>query len=631
MTFSVRDAVRLYGIDTWGNGYFDVNARGRLVVRPDGGEASVDLYALVSRLKRKKMRFPVLLRFPQILASRVGQIFGSFGRAITEFNYGNVYRGVFPIKVNQQKEVLNELVRAGAERGLGLEAGSKAELAVALSHELKNDAVIICNGYKDAPYVRLALRGVALGKKVFLIIEKPQEIPLIHRVVQETGVKPLLGVRIRLRARGSGKWEKSGGAEAKFGLTTQELLDAVESFKRLDLLDCFQLLHFHVGSQIPEIKRIKNAVKEGARVYAKLRAEACPIEYLDVGGGLGVDYDGSNTSYEASMNYTVTEYANDVVYFVQETCQAENVPVPVLISESGRALVAYHSLLLCEVSGQNTNGLADDVIVPADAHQGLKELYDIFTAMTRKNHREYYHDAEEKREVLLGHFDLGYLSLRDRALAERLMTLIGRKALAFAKEDRFVPEEFELLEKRLVTKYIANFSVFQSIPDSWALDQLFPVLPIHRLDEKPSVNATLCDVTCDSDGEVDRFVDLRDVKDSLELHPLIEGKPYYVAICLIGAYQDVMGDYHNLFGRVDEAHVVVDKAGGGRIVKVLPGDNADDVLKVFGHDPERMVDAITDQTRSAIRERRLTRAAANEILAEYREALEGYTYLDVNE
>jgi arginine decarboxylase len=631
MTFTVRDAVRLYGIDGWGNGYFDVNARGHLVVRPNRDDVTVDLLQLVPRLKAKKARYPVLVRFPQILANRVQEIFGAFGKAIQEFAYAGVYRGVFPIKVNQQSEVLDPLVEAGRPLGMGLEAGSKAELTIALAQTLEPDAVIICNGYKDAAYVRLALRGVALGKKVFLIVEKPQEIALIQRVSEEAGVRPLIGVRIRLRARGSGKWEKSGGAEAKFGLTTQELIDGVDQLKRTGMLDCLRLLHFHVGSQIPEIKKIKNAVKEGARVYAKLRAEGCPIDHVDVGGGLGVDYDGSNTSYEASMNYSVQEYANDVVYFVKETCQAENVPVPTLVSESGRALVAYHSLLICEVSGQNSNGEDEELMVPADAHEGLKGLFEIYTTMTRKNHREYWHDAEEKREVLMGHFDLGYLSLRDRALAERMMTLIGRRALLFAKEDRFVPEEFEQLEKRLITKYIANFSVFQSIPDSWALDQLFPIVPIHRLDEKPAVHATLCDVTCDSDGEVDRFVDQRDVKDSLELHPLSGDKPYYVAICLIGAYQDVMGDYHNLFGRVDEAHVVAAKGGGVRITRVVPGDNADDVLKIFGHDAEKMVDVIEDLTKAAMRDKKLTRSGANEILAEYREAIEGYTYLDVNE
>jgi arginine decarboxylase len=631
MTFTVRDAARLYGIESWANGYFSVNDKGHLAVHPDRGERGIDLFSLVGRLREKRLRFPVLLRFPQMLASRVNEIFGAFERAIREFNYGGTYRGVFPIKVNQTREVVDELVRAGHGRGLGLEAGSKAELAVALSHRLDPDSVVVCNGYKDVHYVRLALRGVALGKKVFLIVEKPQDIPLIAAVCKESGVRPLIGIRIRLRARGAGKWEKSGGSGAKFGLTTQELLDAVELMKREGLLDCFRMLHFHVGSQIPDIKRIKAAVKEGARIYAKLRAGGCPLEYVDVGGGLGVDYDGSNTIYEASMNYSVTEYANDVVYNVQEICTAENVPVPILVSESGRALCAYHALLLCEVSGQNVEKNGADVMVPADAHGGLHELWEALTGMTRKNYRECLHDAEQKREELLGAFDLGYLSLRDRALTERIVTLVGQRALAFAKEERQVPEELEALEKRLITKYIANFSVFQSIPDSWALDQLFPIVPIHRLNEEPSVQATLCDVTCDSDGEVDRFVDFHDVKDALELHPLKEGKPYYVAILLIGAYQDVMGDYHNLFGRVDEAEVDLAKGGAARITRVAPGDNADDVLRTFRHDPEQMFESIHEQAREALRERRLTRAALNEILAEYREALEGYTYLDFSD
>jgi len=629
MTFTARDAERVYGIDAWGGGYFTVNAQGHLSVHPFRDEQGIDLYQLVQRLKRRKLRFPALLRFQQILASRVDEVFGAFRRAVEEFHYPGVYRGVFPIKVNQQREVLDELVRAGRGQGMGLEAGSKAELAVALAHRLDKDALIVCNGYKDKPYIRLALRGVALGRRVLLIVEKPQELRLILEVVAETGIRPLLGMRTRLRARGSGKWEKSGGSGAKFGLSTQELIDAVDVLRAAGMLDTFRLLHFHVGSQIPDIKRIKDAVKEGARIYAKLRAEGCAVDILDVGGGLGVDYDGSRTNFEASMNYTISEYANDVVYNVGEICDAEGVPAPTLVSESGRAVTAHHSMVLMEVSGQNRAYEDAEVVVPEDAHDGVKELVEVERGISRKNYREYFHDAEEMRDVLLGHFDLGFLSLRDRALTERLVTRIGRKALEFANEQRYVPEEFEQLQKRLITKYIANFSVFQSIPDSWALDQLFPVVPIHRLRERPAVRATLCDVTCDSDGEVDRFPDLRDVKDSLELHALIPGKSYYLAVLLVGAYQDVLGDFHNLFGRVDEALVNLGK-GGARVTRVIPGDDADDVLRLYRQDPEAMVNSISEQARTEVRERRLTRAAANEILAEYREALEGYTYLDFN-
>ena len=630
MSFTPRDAERLYGIDAWGGGYFGVNAQGHLCVHPFRDEQGVDLHQLVHRLKRRRVRFPALVRFPQILETRVHEIFDAFDRAIREFEYDGVYRGVFPIKVNHQREVLDELVRAGRGRGMGLEAGSKAELAVGLAHRLGPDALIVCNGYKDKPYIRLALRGVALGRQVVLIVEKPQEVGLILEVAKETGIRPLIGMRTRLRARGAGKWEKSGGAGAKFGLSTQELLDAVDLLREEGYLDTFRLLHFHVGSQIPDIRRIKDAVKEGARIYAKLRAEGCAVDVLDVGGGLGVDYDGSRTAFEASMNYTVTEYANDVVYNVREICEAEEVPVPTLVSESGRALTAHHSLVLLEVSGENQTPEAAEIVVPDDAHDGVKELQEIARGMTRKNHREYFHDAEEMREVLLGSFDLGYLSLRDRALTERLVRHIARKALDLASEERYVPEEFVALQKRLITKYIANFSVFQSIPDSWALDQLYPVVPIHRLKERPTVRATLCDVTCDSDGEVDRFPDLRDVKDSLEVHALQPGKPYYLAILLIGAYQDVLGDFHNLFGRVDEALVKLGK-GGARVTRVIAGDDADDVLRLYRHDPEAMVASITEQSKARIRDRHMTRAAANEILAEYREALEGYTYLDFSD
>ncbi len=630
MSMSPQQAERLYGIDAWGAGYFRVTAQGHLAVHVDRDDRGIDLFSLLGRLKRRRARLPVLLRFPQILASRVHEIFDAFDGAIREFQYEGQYRGVFPIKVNQQRDVVDELVSAGRKRGMGLEAGSKAELAVALSHRLDKNAYIICNGYKDKPYVRLALRGVALGKRVFMIIEKPQEIPLILDVVRETGLRPLLGMRTRLRARGSGKWEKSGGSEAKFGLSTQELLDAVDMLQEADLLDCFQLLHFHVGSQIPEIRRIKDAVREGARVYAKLVKTGCNMQVLDVGGGLGVDYDGSRTSYEASMNYSVQEYANDVVYNVQSVCEAEEVAMPTLISESGRALVAYHAMLVAEVNGQTAENEQGPVDIPEDAHENVLELQEIYTGINRKNYREYFHDAEALREDLLGHFDLGYLTLRDRAITERLFHRITQRALELASGERYIPEEFELLKKRLITKYIANFSVFQSIPDSWALDQLFPFVPIHRLGKKPTVRGTICDVTCDSDGEVDRFPDLRDVKDALELHPLQPGKPYYLAVLMIGAYQDVLGDYHNLFGSVDVANVKLGK-GGARVTKVTPGDDADDVLRRFQYDPESMVKSIQEQVRQGIKESRLTRAEANEILAEYREALEGYTYLDFSE
>ncbi len=629
MSYTSRDARRYYGIDAWGQGYFGVNGRGHLTVHPNRDGRRVDLHGLIGRLKRRKLRFPLLLRFPQILANRVHELFDAFDSAVREFHYDGAYRGVYPVKVNQNADVVEAIVNAGRARGIGLEAGSKAELAVALTHDLHDDAAIICNGYKDEPYIELALRGRQLGRNVFLIIEKPHEAELIARVAKRMGVEPLIGARTRLLTRGSGMWERSSGAEAKFGLTTQELLDALDVLTRHGLESNFRLLHFHAGSQITEIRRIKDAVREGARIYAKLRAEGYPVEYLDVGGGLGVDYDGSNTSYEASMNYSVTEYANDVVYIVGEICESENVPVPTLISESGRALTAYHAVLISEVGGRNS---ADDeeheLIVPADAHETVQQLFEIWQGTTRKNHREFFHDAVAKREELLKHFDLGFLGLRDRALGERLMGRIRRAALGYAKEERFVPEEFLQLEKQLVTKYIANFSVFQSLPDHWALDQLFPVVPIHRLGEEPKVSATLCDVTCDSFGEIDEFVDPRDKRTSLRMHTLEPGKPYYIAICLLGAYQDVLGDYHNLFGRVDEAHVTVTKAGAPRIVKALPGDEAHEVLELFGHHPDAMLASVQARVDELVGARRLTKKAAKGVLKGYAESLDGYTYLD---
>jgi len=628
MAFHISEAKRYYGVDAWGHGYFGVNARGHMTVHPQREGAAIDLFGLLPRLKRRKLRFPLLVRFPQILENRLHELFDAFDRAIGEFHYPEAYRGVFPIKVNQRADVVEALVKAGAGRGFGLEAGSKAELAVALTHVLDDDALIVCNGYKDPDYIRLALRGREMGRNVVLIIEKPHEVEMIARVARSTRVKPLLGARIRLQARSSGKWAGSSGSEAKFGLTTQELLDAVEGLKRNGLQDAFQMLHFHIGSQITEIRRIKAAVKEGARVYAKLRADGCPMKWLDVGGGLGVDYDGSRTSFEASMNYGVTEYANDVVYIVQEICDAENVPAPILVSESGRALTAYHAVLISEVGGRNRheNG-EEEVIVPADAHESLQELYEIWEGMTRKNHREFFHDAEAKRDELLSHFDLGFLSLRDRALAERLMRRIGREALHFSRGDRFMPEEFERLQKQLVTKYIANFSVFQSLPDAWALDQLFPLMPIHRLNERPTVPATLCDVTCDSFGEIDRFVDRREVRESLDLHELRPGESYYVAVCLVGAYQDVLGDYHNLFGRVDEVHVRITPGGAARVVGDRRGDEAHEVLQLFGHEPAEMLARVRAQAVARQKAGAIGAEQVERIVREYEQALEGYTYL----
>ncbi len=628
MTYSSREASRYYGIDAWGNGYFSINRRGHLSVHPLRDERQVDLHALLPNLQRRKLRCPLLLRFPQILRSRLDEIFDAFQRAIDEFEYPGAYRGVFPIKVNQNADVVAGLVKAGRRRGFGLEAGSKAELAVALTHRLHDDAIVVCNGYKDADYVRLALRGTQLGRKVVIIVEKPQEAELIARVAKRLKVKPWIGVRIRLHSKSSGKWTGSSGAGSKFGLTTQELLDTVSTLDEHGLLDGFCLLHFHVGSQITEIRSIKAAVKEGARVYAKLRASGCPVEYLDVGGGLGVDYDGSKTSYEASMNYSVREYANDVVYIVQEICDAEDVPVPTLVSESGRALTAYHALLISEVGGQNQNENGASLALPEDAHDSLRELYEIRDEMTRKNHREYFHDAQARYDELHAQFDLGYLSLRDRALAERLMRDLRRRALAYAKDARHLPDEFQRLERRLITKYIANFSVFQSLPDHWALDQLFPVVPIHRLNERPTVQATLCDVTCDSFGEIDRFVDISDRRTSLALHTLEDGKPYHVAITLLGAYQDVLGDYHNLFGRVDEAHVHVDKNGKARIAKAVRGDEAHEVLELFGYAPETMLDRVREQVAERVAAGRLGKRAGERVLKEYESSLDGYTYLN---
>ena len=624
------DAEKLYGIENWGKGFFSVSDDGNLLVHPTKeNHRFVDLKGVVDDVALRGISTPVVIRFPQILDQTVKELNEAFLHAIKEYDYDGVFRGVFPIKVNQKKVVVREIIQSGRKYGYGLEAGSKPELIAALSQDLGADCLITTNGYKDDAFIRLALNGIRMGKTVVLILEKVSELERILDVAKKRGVKPLIGMRSKLYARGSGKWAKSGGEAAKFGLTTTEMLEAVEILKHRKMLDSLVMLHFHIGSQITDIRKIKQAIKEAGRVYAKLHASGVEIQYLNLGGGLGVDYDGSKTAFDSSMNYTVQEYANDIVYTIKSICDEEKVPVPTLVTESGRALTAYHSVLVTnvlDVADRIEQGRS--VKLDGDENHVVRELYDIWQSISAKNVRESYHDALQFKEELFTLFNLGYVSLEDRSKGEILYWNICERIRRFLHTLKDVPEEFEQLEVMLADKYVMNFSVFQSIPDSWAIDQLFPILPIHRLREKPSEFGTIADITCDSDGKIDHFIDLRDIAESLPLHTFDRGKPYYVGFCLVGAYQDVLGDLHNLFGEANEVLAVVDENNRTRLQNVLPGESCERVLEYMNYDRQEILDGVWRQIRKAAEKRGLKDAEGKAIAREFENALGRYTYLE---
>ncbi len=625
-----HEAASLYGIPNWGKGFFHVSEGGDLVVRPtrEAGR-SVSLKQIVDEAAARGIATPLVIRFPQILSTAVANLNDAFARAIDEYGYGNVFRGVFPIKVNQKRVVVDHIVAAGHRYGYGLEAGSKPELLAAIAADLGPECLITCNGYKDDTFVRMALNAVRMKKKVVLILEKVSELDRILSVAKARGVRPLIGMRAKLYARGSGKWAKSGGEAAKFGLTTPEMLETVKILKSKKMLDCMVMLHFHIGSQITDIRKIKDAIREAGRVYAKLRAEGVPIQYLNLGGGLGVDYDGSKTAFESSINYSVQEYANDVVYTVKQICDEEKVPAPVLVTESGRAVTAYHSVFVTnvlDVADRIEQGRRVDV--GAGDPNVLQELASIYETVNAKTIRESYHDALQYKEELFTLFNLGHLSLEDRSRGEILFWQICEKIHKDLKTLKEIPEEFEDMETTLADKYVLNFSVFQSLPDVWAIDQLFPVLPIHRLDERPGELGTLVDITCDSDGKIEKFIDLRDIKEFLPLHSFKRSQPYYLAFCLVGAYQDVLGDLHNLFGEAHEVLVAVDEENRTRILDLLPGETCERVLSYMNYERAEILEGIWKQLRKAVDKDRVREAEAKSIAKDFEVALSHYTYLE---
>ncbi len=634
--WNIDSARNLYNINRWGAKYFDINAAGHVTATPlqDAG-ASVDITDVIEEAKSRGLKFPLLIRFQDILRHRVEAINKAFQSSIAEFNFQGKYRGVFPIKVNQLREVVEEILDAGKPFNFGLEVGSKPELFAGLALQNQLGGLVICNGYKDAEFIKMALLGIKLGKRVIMVVEKLEELRQIISISKTLGVEPLIGIRARLLSKGAGKWAESGGENAKFGLSTVELLTATEMLKAENLGHCLKLLHFHIGSQVPDILTVKKAVQEAARFYAKLVKMGFAIEFMDVGGGLGVDYDGSRSAFDSSTNYSLQEYTNDIVYYIADVCNAEKVPHPDIVSESGRAIVAHHSVLVVEVFG------AIEKIRPGDAfkygeseHPLVKELLDIKKNLAKLNKLEAFHDAQERKDDAHNMFTLGVMELPDKARIENLYWEISRDVVESFKGQSYIPEEIQKLEDSLGDQYLCNFSVFQSLLDHWALGQLFPIMPVSRLDERPTREGTLVDITCDSDGAINKFIDLRDVRDTLPMHSLntnAEGKiePYYLGFFLMGAYQDIMGDLHNLFGRVNEVHVFLepDEPAGYYIEEVIEGDTVIHSLTAVQYDENELKRQMKAQMDEAIKSDRMKPSEAMRLLDDYERGLKAYTYL----
>ena len=635
--WDIQTARNTYNIHRWGAKYFDINDAGHVVVKPlqDAG-ANVDITDVIEEAKSRGLKFPVLIRFQDILRHRVEAINQAFRNSITEFNYQGIYRGVFPIKVNQLREVVEEILDAGKPFNFGLEVGSKPELFAGLALQNQQGSLIICNGYKDAEFVKMALLGIKLGKKVIMVVEKLEELRQIITISKQFGVEPLIGIRARLLSKGAGKWAESGGENAKFGLSTSELLAATDLLRAENLGHCFKLLHFHIGSQVPDILTVKKAVQEAARFYAKLFKMGFQIEFMDVGGGLGVDYDGSRSAFDSSTNYSLQEYTNDVVYYIADVCNAEKVPHPTIISESGRAIVAHHSVLVVEVFG-SIEKIRPDVQFTCgeNEHPLVKELCDIKKNLAKLNKLEAFHDAQERKEDAQHMFTLGMMDLPDKAKIENLYWEISRDVVETFKGEAYIPEEIRKLEDSLGDQYLCNFSVFQSLLDHWALGQLFPIMPLSRLNERPTREATLVDITCDSDGQVNKFIDLRDVRDTLPLHPLSmngNGKlePYYLGFFLMGAYQDIMGDLHNLFGRVNEVHVFLDpdEPTGYYVEEIIEGNTIVQCLGAVQYDENELKRQMKSQIDEAIKADKMKPSEGMRLLDDYERGLKNYTYLN---
>jgi arginine decarboxylase len=627
--FTVSDATELYEVDRWGKGYFSISPSGHVLVHPTKDPAqAIDLKQLTDHLMLRGIHLPVLIRFRDILRHRVGDIHNAFASAIAQHQYEGRYVCVYPIKVNQQRQVVEEVLDFGRVYGFGLEAGSKPDL-LAVAAQAYNDTPIICNGFKDAEFIEMAMLAQKIGRTVIPVVEKYTELQLILRLAEKVGVRPQIGMRVKLATRGGGRWQGSGGYRSKFGLTVAEVLRGLEELKLLGMQDCFKLLHFHLGSQIPNIRIVKGALNEAARIYTELVKAGAGLEYLDVGGGLGVDYDGSQTNFESSVNYTLEEYANDVVYHIQTVCDDAGVKHPTIVSESGRAIVAYHSVLIFNVLGVSAFGeeKIPESIAPDEAEQPLIDLLETYQNLTLRNALESYHDAQQALDMALNLFSGGYLPLDQRCQAENLYwaILVKLKKLVGQMDD--IPEDLQGLDDAMADTYFCNFSLFQSCPDSWAIKQIFPVMPIHRLNIPPTHHAVLGDITCDSDGKIDQFIDRRDVRRTLPLHTA-NGEPYYLGVFLVGAYQEILGDLHNLFGDTHAVHVSLDDRGSVVLDAVIKGDTVKEVLDYVEFDAAELVRKLRNDVELAVREGLINYEESGKLLQFYEDNLHGYTYLE---
>ncbi len=626
--WTIQDAFDTYSIRNWGKGYFSINSEGHVTVHPNKGEHGIDLKKLVTELQTRGIQLPILLRFTDILRHRITELHQAFQQAMLEFQYQGQYCCVYPIKVNQQRQVVEEIINFGAPLQFGLEAGSKPELLAVLALTNGHEVPIICNGFKDDEFIKMTMLARKLGKQIIPVVEKFTELTSIVKHAKALGIKPVIGVRAKLAARGAGRWKLSAGYRSKFGLTITEILEAIEYLKKEDMADCLQLLHFHLGSQITNIRNVKGAINEAVRVYVELHNLGAGMKYLDVGGGLGIDYDGSQTDFESSINYTLQEYANDIVFRIKDICDEASVPHPTIITESGRGMVAYHSVLLFDVLGTSSfDHFQIPKELPPDSPKPVTELYAACSELNKKNYMECYHDAMQAIDETLTLFNTGHLDLETRGLTERLFWIFSIKLLKLTRELDYVPEELTGLQAMVSDTYFCNFSVFQSMPDAWAIKQLFPIMPIHRLLEAPTRRGILGDITCDSDGKIDQFIDLKDVKNTLELHT-VNNEQYILGVFLVGAYQEILGDLHNLLGDTNAVHVKVDEDGDPIIEEVVKGDSVREVLAYVQYSADKLASLMRREVEKSVKANRISLEESRQFLKFYEAGLEGYTYLE---
>jgi len=626
-SWTIEDSEALYRIEGWGQPYFSINEAGHITVSPKGDRGgSLDLFELVNALKQRNLELPLLIRFSDILEDRIERLNACFNKAIAHYNYSGVYRGVFPIKCNQERHLIEDLVKFGKPHQFGLEVGSKPELMIVLAMLDTPGALLVCNGYKDREYIETAMLAQRLGQTLIIVLEQVEEVNLVIAANRQLGIKPILGVRAKLSTQGIGRWGTSTGDRAKFGLTIPEIMEVVNKLREANLLDSLQLMHFHIGSQISSINVIKNAIQEASRIYVELATLGADMKYLDVGGGLGIDYDGSQTNFYTSKNYSMENYANDIVAKLKDICAERHIPVPTLISESGRAIASHQSVLIFDVL--STSDVPLDLPEPPQEGESpaIKYLWETYQSINQENYQEFYHDAVQFKEEAISRFNLGILHLKERAKSERLYWACCQKILKIARQQEYVPDELENLEKIMASIYYINLSVFQSAPDCWAIDQVFPIMPIHRLDEEPIQRGILADLTCDSDGKIDLFINRRDVKSVLELHTFKSEEPYYLGMFLNGAYQEIMGNLHNLFGNTNAIHIQLTPKGY-QIQHVVKGDTMSEVLSYVQYDAEDMVENIRQRCEKALEEKRISLTEFQKLLQTYEQSLSCYTYL----